>query len=85
MIKLLLENQSPVNATDSAGYTALHHGTRPKSRIFCEPGLSLTLLKAIAEGHGDAALLLLKAGAETNKRDVDEQLAINLAPDMKVL
>lgn len=39
---------------------------------------------AIAEGHGDAALELLKAGAETDKRDVDGMLAIQLAPDQKV-
>ena len=39
---------------------------------------------AIAEGHGDTALLLLKAGAETDKKDVDGQLAIDLAPDNKV-
>ena len=28
MIKLLLEYKSPLNATDVAGYTALHHGMR---------------------------------------------------------
>lgn len=39
---------------------------------------------AISEGHGDTALLLLKAGAEIDKRDVDGQLAIDLAPDSKV-
>jgi 26S proteasome non-ATPase regulatory subunit 10 len=39
---------------------------------------------AISEGHGDAALLLLKAGAETDKKDVDGHLAIELAPDKKV-
>jgi ankyrin repeat protein len=27
MIKLFLDNQSPVNATDIDGMTALHHGT----------------------------------------------------------
>lgn len=26
MIRLLLDNQSPVNATDIDGWTALHHG-----------------------------------------------------------
>jgi len=46
--------------------------------------VTLTALKAISEGHGDTALSLLKAGAETDKRDVDGQLAIDLAPDMKV-
>ena len=39
---------------------------------------------AISEGHGDVALELLKVGAETDKRDVDGHLAIDLAPDIKV-
>ncbi len=39
---------------------------------------------AISEGHGDTALLLLKSGAETDKKDVDGHLAIDLAPDTKV-
>ena len=39
---------------------------------------------AISEGHGDAAMVLLKAGAETDRRDVDGNLAIDLAPDKKV-
>lgn len=30
------------------------------------------------------ALVLLKAGAETDKRDVDGRLAIQLAPDQKI-
>lgn len=44
----------------------------------------LMILTAIAEGHGDAAVILLKAGAETDKKDVDGHLAIELAPDTKV-
>lgn len=40
--------------------------------------------KAISEGHGDTALVLLKAGAEVDKVDVDGNLAIDLAPDTKV-
>ena len=39
--------------------------------------------KAISEGHGDTAMVLLKAGAE-DKRDGDGNLAIDLAPDRKV-
>lgn len=39
---------------------------------------------AICEGHGDAAITLLKAGAETDKRDSDGRLAIEMAPDGKV-
>ncbi|KAI4103954.1 MAG: hypothetical protein LQ339_004071 [Xanthoria mediterranea] len=64
MVNLLLDNQSPLNATDVANYTALHH--------------------AISEGHGDTALVLLKAGAEVDKVDVDGNLAIDLAPDTKI-
>lgn len=64
MVELLLKNKSPLNATDSAGQTPLHH--------------------AIAEGHGDTAVALLKAGAETDKKDVDGCLPIDLAPDSAV-
>ncbi|KAK3383647.1 ankyrin repeat-containing domain protein [Lasiosphaeria ovina] len=64
MVKLLLENRSPLDATDSAGYTALHH--------------------AVAEGHGDTAVALLKAGAATDKKDADGCLALDLAPDRDV-
>ncbi|KAI1489029.1 ankyrin repeat-containing domain protein [Biscogniauxia mediterranea] len=64
MLKLLLENRSPLNATDDAGYTALHH--------------------AVAEGHGDAAVVLLKAGAEPDKQNSDGYLALDLAPDKEV-
>ncbi|KAI4161142.1 MAG: hypothetical protein L6R39_000102 [Caloplaca ligustica] len=39
---------------------------------------------AISEGHGDTALVLLRAGAETDKRDMDGHLAIDLAPDTKI-
>ena len=53
---------------------------------FCVSGWGLETdnSKAISEGHGDTALVLLKAGAETDKRDVDGNLAIDLAPDKKV-
>lgn len=53
-------------------------------RLLLRNRVILTVLKAISEGHGDTALSLLKAGAETDKKDVDGQLAIDLAPDMKV-
>jgi 26S proteasome non-ATPase regulatory subunit 10 len=64
MMKLLVENRSPVNATDVDGMTALHH--------------------AVCEGHGDAAIWLLKNGAEWGKRDREDKMAIDLAPDAKV-
>ncbi|KAF0318770.1 hypothetical protein GQ607_014057 [Colletotrichum asianum] len=64
MIRLLVNNKSPVDATDTSGYTALHH--------------------AVAEGHGDAAVALLKAGADYGKKDQDGCLALDLAPDKEV-
>ena len=64
MVNLLLKARSPLNATDSAGYTALHH--------------------AVAEGHGDTAVALLKAGAETDRKDNDGFLALQLAPGSDV-
>lgn len=39
---------------------------------------------AISEGHGEAAITLLKAGAETDKKDADGNLAIDMAPDTSV-
>ena len=85
MVKLMLENKSPMNATDIYGLTALHHG---KFRcILITSGdheLKGDYSKAVSEGHGDTALVLLKAGVETDKRDVDGNLAIDLAPDKKV-
>ena len=43
------------------------------------------LCVAISEGHGDAAMALLKAGAENDKRDENDNLAIDLAPEKKVI
>lgn len=40
---------------------------------------------AVSEGNGDVAVELLKAGAETDKKDRDGRLAMDLAPDSKVL
>jgi 26S proteasome non-ATPase regulatory subunit 10 len=39
---------------------------------------------AIAEGNGDIALALLKAGAESDKKDSSGSFAIDLAPDAKI-
>ena len=39
---------------------------------------------AVAEGHGDTAVALLKAGAEMDRKDGDGFLALELAPDAQV-
>jgi len=85
MVKLLLDNRSPLNATDNAGYTALHHAIaeghgellppKPAEQLGGTRAYILT---------GDTAVALLKAGAETDKRDVDGYLALDLAPDKEV-
>jgi 26S proteasome non-ATPase regulatory subunit 10 len=36
------------------------------------------------ERTGDTAVALLKAGAETDKKDIDGHLAMELAPDAQV-
>lgn len=64
MVKLLLDNLSPVNAQDRSGLTPLHH--------------------AIAEGHGDVAVELLRRGAESGRVDTEGNVPIKLAPDQKV-
>ncbi|MCJ1322089.1 hypothetical protein MMC15_007434, partial [Xylographa vitiligo] len=38
----------------------------------------------VSEGHGDTALVLLKAGAEVDMKDFDGHLAIDLAPDAQL-
>jgi len=48
------------------------------------PQLLLTGKTAVSEGHGDTALVLLKAGAEVDMKDFDGHLAIELAPDAKL-
>jgi 26S proteasome non-ATPase regulatory subunit 10 len=40
--------------------------------------------EAVSEGHGDAALYLLREGADSAKKDMDGRLAIDTAPDLKV-
>jgi 26S proteasome non-ATPase regulatory subunit 10 len=40
--------------------------------------------EAVSEGHGDAALHLLREGADSEKKDLDGRLAIDTAPDLKV-
>ena len=64
MVRLCVENRSPLNTGDVSGLTPLHH--------------------AVSEGHAEAAVELLRAGAEVDRRDGDGRLAIDCAPDMKV-
>ncbi|KAL4812371.1 ankyrin repeat-containing domain protein [Aspergillus spinulosporus] len=97
-VRTLLENKCSARVKDKRGQLALHRaaaiGSTPIIQLLLKEGRSpvsatdndgLTALHhAISEGHGDAALTLLKAGAEADKKDANGMLAIDMAPDKKV-
>lgn len=97
-VKLLLQNKCSARVKDRRGQLALHRaaavGSTPIAKLLLTQGKSplnatdndgmTALHHAIAEGNGDCAVMLIKEGAETDKENVDGDLAINLAPDKKV-
>ncbi|KAJ5587637.1 proteasome regulatory particle subunit (Nas6) [Penicillium hispanicum] len=97
-VRTLIANKCSARVKDIRGQLPLHRaaavGSVPIIKNLLEEGKSpinatdndgLTALHhAISEGHGDAAILLLKSGAEAEKRDGDGRLAIDLVPDDKV-
>ncbi|PYI13857.1 proteasome regulatory particle subunit [Aspergillus violaceofuscus CBS 115571] len=97
-VRTLIANKCSARVKDKRGQLALHRaaaiGSTPIIKVLLEDGKSpvnatdidgLTALHhAISEGHGDAAITLLKAGAEADKRDSSGMLAIDMAPDSKV-
>ncbi|KAI9735016.1 MAG: hypothetical protein M1818_006593 [Claussenomyces sp. TS43310] len=97
--KLLLSNNPPASTRvrDKRGQYPIHRaaavGSVPMVDLFLKNRSPLNavdtagqtpLHHAIAEGHGDTAVALLKAGAEPDKKDVDGLLAMDLAPDPQV-
>ncbi|KAI9840700.1 MAG: hypothetical protein M1837_001376 [Sclerophora amabilis] len=93
----LVQHKASARVKDKRGQLALHRaaaiGSVPMVKLLIDNRSPLNatdisgltaLHHAISEGHGDTALLLLKAGAETDKRDMDDHLAIDLAPDTKI-
>ncbi|KAJ5946464.1 ankyrin repeat-containing protein C6C3.08 [Penicillium verhagenii] len=97
-VRTLIANKCSARVKDIRGQLPLHRaaavGSVPilktlleegKSPINATDGDGLTALHhAVSEGHGDAAILLLKSGAEADKRDNDGRLAVDLIPDEKV-
>ncbi|KAH1550658.1 hypothetical protein KXX57_009326 [Aspergillus fumigatus] len=97
-VRTLLANKCSARVKDRRGQLPLHRaaaiGSIPIIKLLLEEGKSpvnatdidgLTALHhAISEGHGDAAITLLKAGAEADKKDSEGRLAIETAPDAKV-
>ncbi|KAJ5152081.1 proteasome regulatory particle subunit (Nas6) [Penicillium capsulatum] len=97
-VRTLIANKCSARVKDIRGQLPLHRaaavGSAPILKTLLEEGKSpinatdqdgLTALHhAISEGHGDAAILLLKSGADAAKRDSEGKLAIDLVPDAKV-
>lgn len=97
-MRTLLANKCSARVKDIRGQLPLHRaaavGSVPILQALLEEGKSpvnatdndgmTALHHAISEGHGDAAILLLKSGAEPEKRDAEGRLAIALVPDDKV-
>ncbi|GLB06063.1 hypothetical protein AtubIFM57258_001359 [Aspergillus tubingensis] len=97
-VRTLIANKCSARVKDRRGQLPLHRaaaiGSSPIIKILLEDGKSpvnatdvdgLTALHhAVSEGHGDAAITLLKAGAEADKRDSNGVLAIDMSPDSKV-
>ncbi|KAJ5691176.1 proteasome regulatory particle subunit (Nas6) [Penicillium malachiteum] len=97
-VRTLITNKCSARVKDVRGQLPLHRaaatGSVPILKALLEEGKSpvnatdndgyTALHHAISEGHGDAAILLLKSGAEPDKRDIDGKLAIDLVPDDKV-
>lgn len=100
LARKLLERSPAASARvrDRRGQYALHRaaavGSTPMVELLLGKGKSplnatdqngyTALHHAVAEGHGDTAVALLKAGAETDKKDTDGYLALDLAPDKEV-
>jgi 26S proteasome non-ATPase regulatory subunit 10 len=97
--RLLLNSKPPASARvkDKRGQYAIHRaaavGSVPMVELLLKNRSPINaadvagqtpLHHAIAEGHGDTAIALLKTGAETDKKDADGFLAIELAPDAQV-
>lgn len=95
VVKALLAAGASARVKDKRGQLPLHRaaaaGHMPLVKLLLKEGKSpvnasdrdgLTALHhAISEGHGDVAVELLKQGADSAKKDGDERLAINCAPD----
>lgn len=93
----LVEKKASTRTRDKRGQLPLHRaaavGSVPMLRLLLENRSPVNssdndgmtgLHHAVSEGHGDAAVFLLKNGAEWDKKDREDHMAIELAPDAKV-
>lgn len=98
VVRALLAAGASARVKDKRGQLPLHRAAAAghmllvklllkegKSPINASDGDGLTALHhAISEGHGDVAVELLKQGADSGKKDADDRLSINCAPDQGV-
>ena len=98
LCRTLLSHKATARTKDKRGQLPLHRaaavGNVPILKLLLKEGKSpldatdidgmTSLHHAISEGHGDTAIELIKAGADVTKRDREDRLAIDLAPDSKV-
>ncbi|OLN92883.1 Ankyrin repeat-containing protein C6C3.08 [Colletotrichum chlorophyti] len=97
--RLLLSHEPPASTRvrDKRGQYPIHRaaavGSVPMTTLLIKNKSPLNatdicgytaLHHAVAEGHGDTAVALIKAGAELGKKDNDGHLALDLAPDKEV-
>ncbi|TDZ19689.1 Ankyrin repeat-containing protein [Colletotrichum orbiculare MAFF 240422] len=97
--RMLLNHEPPAStrARDIRGQYPIHRaaavGSVPMTKLLINHKSPINatdvsgytaLHHAVAEGHGDTAVVLLKAGAEFDKKDADGQVALDLAPDREV-
>lgn len=93
----LVAHKATARVKDTRGQMPLHRaaavGNVPILKLLLENNSpvnatdidgSSALHHAIAEGHGEAAIELLKAGADSDKKDNSGALPILLAPDQRV-
>lgn len=96
--RILLNHKATARTKDKRGQLSSHRaaavGNVPILKLLLKEGKSpldstdidgmTALHHAISEGHGDTAIELIKAGADVTKRDIEDRLAIELAPDSMV-
>ena len=95
--RTLLARGASARVRDKRGMLALHRaaavGCVPVMKALLGEGKSpvnagdadgmTALHHAVCEGHGDAALVLLVAGAEWDRRDKEGRVALEYVPDAK--
>ncbi|KAF8542096.1 ankyrin repeat-containing domain protein [Trichophaea hybrida] len=96
-VRLLLGHKASARIRDRRQQLPLHRaaavGSAPLVNTLLDAGSPINaqdvdgftaLHHAVAEGHGDAAVMLLKRGADSGAKDREGKLPIEMAPDRKV-